>query len=430
MQKLLSASRLERLGILAWYALLFLQVFNKFGALRLLAALVLLATLTIMSIRNLIAEHRIGLPHSIALMGMLLTTWIITVSAVGPYPVDSLHALRKDLLTQILLFSGGWLFVNSSTDAWRALGVILVSFLTLTLLSVIEIVGYWSTAGFTTNIPHGHDQWTGGYGAIGAILVPATIAWAFMPGRATHMRQAALMFSLLAIVLVVLYWGRTHVIVMLLGIALILFLARQWRLLIAIFLSVAVCVVLLATSTTSTTERYRSLLHPQTYVSNIGLSMRPALWQGTLEVISQRPILGYGYGWKKLAWAINDQGFAALWSADKTNSFNIFLTNGKASYGRVNPHNYFLQVVFEIGIPGLVLVVTFWVMLMRHGIGLLRYSNPKDLHGFAIAGVGFLVTYWASNFTNGLWVGSLANLSLAVGGMLVALSCVKRSSKG
>ena len=411
--------------MLAWYALLFLQVFNKFGALRLIAVLILLIVITILSLRSLIVGHRIELPHPIALVGMLLIAWVITVSAVGPYPADSFHAVRKDLLPQVLMFSGGWLFIKSSSDAWRALGVVLAAFSMLTVLSVIEIVRYWSTVGFTIAIPHGHDQWTGGYGALGACLVPTTIAWAFMSGRAVRVRQTAVVFSLLAIALVILYWGRTHVLVMLLGIALVLLLARQWKLLIAASFCVAVCVALLAASTTSTIERYRSLLRSDTYTSNTGLSLRPALWQGTLDVIAQRPVLGYGYGWKKLAWAINDRGFAERWSAEKENSINLFLTDGKASYGRVNPHNYFLQVVFEIGIPGLILVLAFWSMLVWGGVGLLRHSTPEDMRGFTIAGVGFLAAYWASNFTNGLWVGGLANLSLAIGGMLIALSSMR-----
>ena len=61
-------------------------------------------------------------------------------------------------------------------------------------------------------------------------------------------------------------------------------------------------------------SRYSSLSSHETYTTNQGLSQRISVWQGTIDVIKDRPFLGYGYGWKKLATVINENNFAEYWA--------------------------------------------------------------------------------------------------------------------
>src|SRR5574343_1822115 len=75
-----------------------------------------------------------------------------------------------------------------------------------------------------------------------------------------------------------------------------------------------------------------------------------------------------------IMWAINDGGYAERWKANDPGKAAYFVgEETQASYGKVNPHNYFLQVAFEIGIPGLLLVLAFWGAVFWLGLkGVLR----------------------------------------------------------
>ena len=149
-------------------------------------------------------------------------------------------------------------------------------------------------------------------------------------------------------------------------------LLRAWKSLAAVFFAIALAATWMsAQSNLGYLEKYRSLMQTDTYVTNQGLSLRLDVWSGVIELIEARPMLGYGYGWKKLAWAINDGGYAKRWRAEGSGKKAYFLGEEEtASYGKVNPHNYFLQVAFEIGIPGLLLVMGFWLSVFWLGLKL------------------------------------------------------------
>lgn len=248
---------------------------------------------------------------------------------------------------------------------------------------------------------------------------------AFAASTAATMQQRIVLGALviLGVLLTGLYGSRSPLLVVAISVIVLFGLLRAWKSLAAVFLVITLGAGWFASqSNLGYLEKYRSLADADTYVTNQGLSLRFDVWSGVVELIQERPLLGYGYGWKKLAWAINDGGFAERWKANDPGKAAYFLgEKDTASYGKVNPHNYFLQVAFEIGIPGLLLVMTFWLAVFWLGLkGLVR--GPIENQRLRAVILTTLLAYMLGNFANGFWVGGLANMACALVGILIGLA--------
>lgn len=414
--------RLYQIAWVAWGVALFLLPFNQFGGVRNTALLVLLASLLGLW-RTVPATGR--LMHSRGLViGLLVATWALLVSIFGPYPVESMSAISKDLLIQVLLVAGAWRLVRGEKDIRRSLMIVLAGFLTVSFLSFAEIIESGVATVFSANLldaPRRHNAFWGGYAASASVYLPMLVGVAVLLPMRSLWRVGVIALILFVLLLTALYGSRSAIlIVFLTGVAGFL-LARRFRTLLALLALLAAGLIgLYSQSDLGYLNKYKSLAKPETYVTNQGLGLRLAVWKGVTEVIAERPLMGFGYGWKKLAWVINDQGFAARWRAEEPDLAQYYLGDSEvASYGRVNPHNYILQVVFELGVIGLALVFAFWGMVLAACIRLIRYHQgaPARWGGILLL---TLVGYFLSNINNGYWVGGVANLAVAIAGMALA----------
>ena len=416
MLKYLPVRDFRHSGVYAWYFLVVLQPFNQFGGLRALCMIVLLICL----VAELRHTRHLANKQLAPRIAIAVALWAIAVSLLGPYPLDSAHALRKDLLVQVLMLVSALSYIRNVADAWRIVGVALAGFSAVTLFSVVEIGYFWVRNGFSLWVERGHDSFWGGYANTASFYIPLLTGWLLAAPKRRTFEITGWVVLAVAVLLVVLYGSRTPLVVIAMAsLALFVLLKRLRSLLIAGL--IAFCfIVFIQIAPTSHLDNYKSLLKSETYVTNDGLSLRLSVWQGCWQIITVRPITGYGYGWKKLAWVINDGKFAERWETH-SDIAKYYLSNGKASYGRVNPHSYLLQVMFEIGIFGLSLVIAFWLATLREGIILLRSSDP-ELRKMAACLLAVLIGYAVANLTNGHWVGGLANLSLVLAGILLALA--------
>ncbi|QDX81579.1 hypothetical protein B9N43_10155 [Denitratisoma sp. DHT3] len=418
----------ERLGRGALQLLLFLQPFNQLGALRWLALVVLLGVLGALALRG-VRRRAVRLPASPAVrIALLLLGWMLLVSVCGPYPADSLVAMRQDLLMQGALFVAALVLVRSAADAWRLVLAALAGFALLSALSVGDAATLISARGLGDR-EYAHDSWWSGYGNKGGYYLPLLLGWLLTRAQGRWWRAGGAALLVVGIALVALYGSRSPLLASAGGALALLLFCRGRRLALRGGLVIGAVFLAIVLSPLGDRFNYDSLLSSQTYVTNEGLSLRLSVWDGAWQVIRERPWTGYGYGWKKLAWAINDGGFAQRWRAAPDLAAYYLPTQGLASYGRVNPHNYFLQVLFEIGAVGLLLVAAFWLALIREGLPLLRRARTPGsdaVSAFVATVFATLLTYLAANFTNGYWSGGLANLSLALAAALLSLAATER----
>jgi O-antigen ligase len=420
--------RLVQLTLGLWWVLLFIQPFEKFVAVKYLMMVGLLIAAVPLALR---AEIRQRLRSRNIILGLALAivVWCIAVSAASPYPADSLHALPRDLLLQAELLLVGGLLVTGPKQARTALWMIIAGFAAVSLLSAVEVASYLKDHALSEGqIPRSHKSFWGGYATMASFCLPLIIAFAVSTASGIQQRVLLGVLCLLGVVLAGLYGSRSPLLVVAVAVVVLFGLLRAWKALAVVFLVMALGIGWVATqSNLGYLEKYRSLARADTYVTNQGLSLRLDVWSGVIELIEARPVLGYGYGWKKLAWAINDGGYAERWKATDPGKSAYFLgEETTASYGKVNPHNYFLQVAFEIGIPGLLLVLAFWLAVFWQGLkGIVR--GPLEHQRLRVVILTTLLAYLLSNLANGFWVGGLANMACALVGILVGLTLTEQS---
>ncbi|MDP2795549.1 MAG: O-antigen ligase family protein [Sulfurisoma sp.] len=406
----------EQAGYFLWLGLLFLQPFNRYGAIKLLLLLGLIGVLVFGRWTHMRWTHEhLAAPTKV---GILLLVWAVAVSLFGPYPLDSIDALRKEMLIQIVLFAAALRFVKNSENAWAALTSITFGYVLVTFASFGWLGNYWLDNREVPHLPgRSHDALWGGYPATAGICLPLLLGWLIWRPQHPIVRVAGWLSVLAAFGLIIMYGSRTPLLVVALSIFLLLIAKRLWKLVaVLLILVVVVGVSLETTAFGPQTARYASLFQTKTYVKN----ERNMLWAAVWDVSQDRLLTGYGYGWKKLAWAIRDGGYVSRWEQEKNNLLKLFPPEVLQSYGKANPHNYFLQVVFEIGLVGFGLVLIFWSLVAHQGLVILRQTR-SDTRSFALVALIGLSAYAFSNITNGHWVGMLANISVTLAGCLVAL---------
>ena len=80
-----------------------------------------------------------------------------------------------------------------------------------------------------------------------------------------------------------------------------------------------------------------------------------------------------------------------------------------------------------VGIPGLLLVLAFWLAVFWQGLqGLAR--GPVEHQRLRVVILTTLLAYLLSNVANGFWVGGLANMACALVGILVGLALNEQSA--
>jgi len=428
----MAPGKTDRLGQAAlglWFGLLFIQPFEKFVAIKYLLMVGLLALAIPLAMRAEIRQ-RLRIPNMVLGLALAIVIWCVAASAASPYAADSLHALIRDLLLQVELLLVGCLLVRNAQQARSALWVIIAGFAAVSVLSSFEVGSYLMEHSLSEGqIPRSHRSYWGGYATMASFCLPLIIAFTVSTAASLQQRLLLGVLLILGVVLTGLYGSRSPLLVVSLSVIVLFGLLRAWKALAAVFLVIALGAGWVASqSNLGYLEKYRSLAKGNTYVTNEGLSFRFDVWSGVAELIEARPLLGYGYGWKKLAWAINDGGYAERWKASDPGKTAYFLGEaGQASYGKVNPHNYFLQVAFEIGVPGLLLVLAFWLAVFWLGMkGLLRGSlENQRLRAIILT---TLLAYLLCNVANGFWVGGLANMAWALVGILVGLALNEQSA--
>lgn len=115
----------------------------------------------------------------------------------------------------------------------------------------------------------------------------------------------------------------------------------------------------------SVTERAKSLTRSSdgTDQSTSDADERVRIWYKTMDMIRDKPITGAGPGnWKLAIPSYGTEGL--VWAYGK--------------YGPDRPHNVYLHVASETGIPGAVLYFSMWLLIAAAGFIVIRKSQSED----------------------------------------------------
>ena len=333
----------------------------------------------------------------------LLFAVALGTSLMGPYALESLDFIRKNLVYQAVVF----FVIISEYRSFRDLRPLFYTlFASFALLTVLVLL-FNSPSVLLNWIEHSDKKFASGYSLHGTFYIPLLVGFVYSQRlrRGLLWTLAALLGVELILSVLDNHRGQTAAIAVSLVATTVL--ARRYRtlvtgLVISILLGAGLVVV-----KPDVFERYKTLLLPSTYTSNAysGWNGRFAIWSGMMDMIRERPVTGYGYGWKKIATVAREGGYLHRWDREKPDTYEFFATR---YYGATTSHNLILQILFEGGLLGLGAFLFFWATVFAKVV----FSRPppgaatraEEAAAFLrYGGWGVLVSYVLVNIAWSLW---------------------------
>ncbi|MBI3780588.1 MAG: O-antigen ligase family protein [candidate division NC10 bacterium] len=201
-----------------------------------------------------------------------------------------------------------------------------------TLITLYGLLGYFLGWGRNGGMVTSVYTWKNELGYLLAVSV-SIVAWELLTTRDRVRRVAWALLAFVQFALLLLSDTRAALVAVIVSTLILTVALRRMKVLL-------VCIVafmtLLAVSGQRIVTRHISIVQPSTYVAG-DLSGRVDLWGGTLAMIRERPLLGYGYGWR--LFARRAQAFANQTADARATS-------------APHAHNLFLETAYEMGLLG------------------------------------------------------------------------------
>lgn len=340
-------------------------------------------------------------------------------SALSPYWDQSLTPLRREVLPMTLCFVllVGW---NASrlTNPQRVVGIagaIVVAYLVRTVLAFADLARQGLHHNVYT-IDKSQAAFFDYFAVDSTLAFPILLSVILYVSLSRGLRLALVAMALLALVLVGLSGVRTAVFC----IAIVSFLQLLpwlWR----HKTKAAIGIVVLSLAGTlafgsklqEIAPRYASIFSVETYKKDVSMVERYVIWGSVLEMVSERPVLGYGLGWQKMHDIALNQGYIDKWSQSASELDQWAVRYYKVGRGAANPHNLTMQILFESGALGL---ATYLALLLTTLVTAWRLwrsaSADKTVQWLVPTLLSYSVAYFLINLTNGIWLTSGPTLML------------------
>lgn len=201
---------------------------------------------------------------------------------------------------------------------------------------------------------------------------------------------------------------------------------QKWYLLALVMVSISAAYLAKDYVTNPTIVRYYSVISVQTYKGNNdgSLTGRKAIARGVWEISKDQLWLGYGPGWKKLPTVAMDGGYIDRWKNSSEPWHVIFVDYCSWGEGRVNPHNFYLSLLFEVGALGLAVYLAFMLAMVIKALrsGLKASASPEAL-GLSVCTLTYVGVYLGAGVAGGPWL----PITLLVAASAVSLFFVQPS---
>ncbi len=357
------------------------------------ARYVLLGTLVVTSIVGLAKKQFSGISKTPVVIGLGMFVGVALISALSsPYLIDSLQGFRKDYAPPLLVLLIATSIKQSAADklgfAKTILWALLAGFFIKTLLALWDgalnhdfIFSPYSNPEFFAK--NGLPKYVSYY-AVESVLYLTLSYSALLFIADKRWEKFAIGITCSTSLFIVLASGiRSAFAATLIGLLTLTLIKLRSPKRILGFSLIAILLasgVLFFGKNNSAISRFSELTKSAPYSKENGMSGRYFIWEGVEEIISKRPLLGFGTGWQKLPTVATDNGLIARWQTEETAFGQLKHTYFTQEYGKVNPHNLILQILFETGWIGLVsyvwmLIAFFWSATTA----LINYKNQFTL---------------------------------------------------
>lgn len=359
---------------------------------------------------------------------------LVLASVLSPYWQESLAPLRREVLPMTLCFVllVGW-NTTRLTNVQRIFGIagaIVAAYVARTFLAFADL----ARQGLSHNV-YTIDKSQAAffdYFAVDSTLAFPILLSVILYARLTHWFKALLVaVALLALALVGVSEVRTAVACLVL-VSLVQLSPWIWRhkgkSTLAFLLLCLTVYLALGSRIEQVAPRYASILSADTYKKDGAVVERYVIWGSVLEMVSERPVLGYGLGWQKMYDIAINQGYMDKWAQSQDELDQWAVRYFKVGRGAANPHNLTMQILFEAGALGL---ATYLALLLATVLTAWRVwcraHNDRVVQWFTATLLCYGVAYFLINLTNGIWLTSGPTLMLICVAELLRQQYVQRA---
>lgn len=362
-----------------------------------------------------VAKRQLVLPQASVMTGSFFALVLIaTISAfLSPVYADALNNLRKDTLPFLLAFL---LLACQANDHYplqknRAMAVwaLILAYAIKEMLAVRDgvannfVFSIYETANL--QLPKYLD-----FSATDTILyLPFLLAVLLFWRTKSWLWLLLLIVTIIALIMVAISGVRATFISAVVLVTCFLFArfwSKKWLVLGAILVLAMSAFAIKDHVTNPSIARYYTLFSKGTYQfgKDGSVSERKAIIKAVWEISSERLWIGYGPGWKKLPAIAQERGYMQRWqvSTDPIDGWAYrYFSYGE---GRVNPHNLYMQLLFEVGVPGLLmylaLLLSVLLVALRHWIR----GTEVMVKAMGLATVFYIGVYTITGIAGGVWL--------------------------
>ncbi len=340
-------------------------------------------------------------------------------SALSPYWQESLTPLRREVLPMTLCFVLliGWTGSQLSTRQriTGIAGAIVAAYLVRTLLAFVDL----ARQGLHHNVYTINKSQAAffDYFAVDSTLAfPILLSVILYISLNRWFKVLLIAVAMLALVLVGLSGVRTAVFCIAI-VALLQLLPWLWRHKVKAATSIVILTLastlLFGSKLQEVAPRYASIFSIETYKKDVSMVERYVIWGSVLEMVSERPALGYGLGWQKMHDIATTQGYIDKWAQSDSELAQWAVRYYKVGRGAANPHNLTMQILFESGGLGLATYLALLLATLGTAWGLWRRARKDSIvQWFVPTLLCYGVAYFLNNLTNGIWLTSGPTLML------------------
>ena len=356
-----TGSILERIMLISLFLYLFLLIFPHTTTPREIAFWT--STLCWVVLRFKKPESFRALTPIIVSLSLFMVIAFIS-SAIGMEPLENLKRFKGELLVPFILFLIAATEFSSIERMKLLLSALLIAFAIYTLLAIAESSSY-GLRYFWDETNREQYVWLTSYSQIGAVTFPLVLGM-FLLVRNTWLKFFLISFAVTEFTILTAYRGFS----VFLGVVSVLLLwaifvkPKKYRLWMLAF----ICLFLFSFGLLFYThkdnpaiEEYRAKFEKiidisGEFKSEGGFSNRIPPWKAAVDIIKDRPLLGYGWGMKKFTKLVQQEKFLEQWKVDKPSVYNFYTTYKGVFFP---PHNLFLEIAIQSGLLGLAAFIAF-----------------------------------------------------------------------
>ncbi len=349
----------------------------------------------------LILRHKRSMPfmslNPITVSLSLFMAIAFIASIAGIEPLENIRRFKGEILKPFLLFLIVATEYNSLEKIKRLSFALLIPFACYTVLTIIESANYGLAYYWDKTIREGHQWFITGYWQRGTLIFPIILG-VFLLIKNRWLKYFLIFFAITEFIILTTYRGFT---VFLAAISVLLLWVlfanpKKYRLWMVGFISLFLFIfgILLHTyKGHPAIDEYRSKLGKVINVSGEfrskgGFSNRMPFWEASVDIIKDRPLLGYGWGIKKFTKLVQQEKFLENWKINKAHVYDFAITYRDIFFP---PHNMFLEIAIQSGLLGLASFIVFFVIYVSYLITAVTHSDSDTERNFLIILVGGVI---------------------------------------